>query len=143
MPSLPPGYSIVSVLVTADSPGISTFSLVAYKQATIVELERGVPLQAAVGVGSPSHIRYALLAPHVGVEVVLTPLSGDPDVFVSWRGEGVPYTTETAHDAAATGVHNNTLRIKVSGLCFETDGVCPYYLFPGRLCACRCCRRQS
>ena len=71
------------VLVVSKGGGESAFSLLAASSQSEATLLSGVPTNGAVGQGQSSHFKLVLPAQPTDVQVILTQLSGDADVFVS------------------------------------------------------------
>lgn len=91
------GTYLIGVLATSTAP--STFNVIGYLSGDIATLLDGVPLADAAARGAYNYYRLTLNLYGADVAVAVTPVSGDPDLFVSWHAAN-RRPNATANDAS-------------------------------------------
>ena len=96
-------YHVRVVRGSTAQDGDAAFTLTASSTDVITLLSDGVPAEAFVGAGQSRH--YRLLVPHerADVQVVMTRLSGNPDMYVSLTDERPTAQTATWSSTDADG----------------------------------------
>lgn len=107
---------VVGVLSTSNTTTGTDFSITyATSGQSITTLISGEPVEGAVSAGQYNYYRVAVSNDGEDVLVLLTPFSGDPDLYISVHSAN-PFPNVTNHDFYSMSIYNDSVYIRSNQL---------------------------
>ena len=103
-------YIVVGVYGAYNAESTSSFSLVLSLEDSTMILTNAVPVRGIVGSRDFDYYRYTLVTPGVDLNLLLTPFSGDADLYISMAPIFHPYQYNYSWIAAAYGDDTITIQ---------------------------------
>lgn len=134
-------YLIIGVVGTYNSGSTGSgqgdldnnhFSMtVSYSDSTVT-LQSGVPVSSSVQAKEYEYYKYSITIPHVDVVISVTPISGDPDLFIALKPNYHPTKfAQFQWSSSSLGADSLTIQagdIRQKGCNVASDGVCDFYI---------------
>ena len=110
----------------------SSYSIVVTSKDSIIALVNGVPVKGRVVLGAAQYYMYRMITAKKDLVISVTPLYGDPDLYVSFSPVTHPTRSNYTYVAASDGADTLTLQASMLSLhCFldpATNKACDIYI---------------
>ncbi len=103
--------AVLGAYSNGDSP--SRYSLLSTTRDSTITLSSGIPRTSRVAQGRYQYFKFSVTIPHLDVVVSVTPISGDPDIYV---GVGVQHPTRYNFTFAQSMIGADTLTVQYQEL---------------------------
>ena len=110
----------------------SSYSILVTSTESIIALVNGMPVKGRVVLGAAQYYMYRMISPKKDLVISVTPLYGDPDLYVSFFPVTHPSRSNYTYVAASDGADTLTLQASMLSLhCFldpATNKACDIYI---------------